>query len=397
MIKALVRGGILLLLALSPSSPQDSFEEFLKEELSGFEKEKEDFKRYLEEVNREFEEYKKIVYEEFNRFKEEASRYWDEPEVSTQKKWVQYSEDLKTKRVADFEKGEIRIEVVSKKPLDKEVLKRELKEFVKQDMEGAFKEDRLLSRIESKVSKKLRHIKRGKLSREPVLAPLVAVHNPYGEQEIEKGIEELIKTASIKTFNNKKGYRVNRLVIKLPPQRIIRKAKQIKPYVEREAQRRKLPESLIFAIIHTESSFNPFATSHIPAYGLMQVVPQTAGKEVSRFLWGKPVILSPSYLYNPSNNVMIGSTYFHLLYYKYFRGVKNPRSRLYLSIAAYNTGPGNVARALTGYRNIKRAVKVANRMDPNSLYNRLLRRLPFRETRDYLRKVTARIAIYRNF
>ena len=89
--------------------------------------------------------------------------------------------------------------------------------------------------------------------------------------------------------------------------------------------------------------------------------------------------------------------YFHLLYYKYFRGVKNPRSRLYLSIAAYNTGPGNVAKAVAGYRNVNRAVKVANRLDPNTLYNRLLRRLPFKETRDYLRKVTARIAIYRNF
>ena len=128
----------------------------------------------------------------------------------------------------------------------------------------------------------------------------------------------------------------------------------------------------------------------------MQIVPQTAGRDVSEFLLGRPVLFAPSYLYNPENNIKIGTTYVYLLYYKYFKGVKNPESRLYCTIAAYNTGPGNVARALTGTTSLKRAYKVANAMDPDDVYRILLRNLPYRETRDYLRKVSARISVYKN-
>ena len=46
------------------------------------------------------------------------------------------------------------------------------------------------------------------------------------------------------------------------------------------AARYQVAPSLIFAIIETESSFNPFAISSANAYGLMQIIPSTAGKDV---------------------------------------------------------------------------------------------------------------------
>jgi len=52
------------------------------------------------------------------------------------------------------------------------------------------------------------------------------------------------------------------------------------------AARYQVPPSLIFAIIETESSFNPFAVSRANAYGLMQVVPSTAGKDVYSLVKG---------------------------------------------------------------------------------------------------------------
>ena len=46
------------------------------------------------------------------------------------------------------------------------------------------------------------------------------------------------------------------------------------------ARRYNLEPELIYAIIETESSFNPYAVSHANAYGLMQVVASTAGRDV---------------------------------------------------------------------------------------------------------------------
>jgi soluble lytic murein transglycosylase-like protein len=57
----------------------------------------------------------------------------------------------------------------------------------------------------------------------------------------------------------------------------------------RQASRKYgVDESLILAIMQTESSFNPYAVSRSDALGLMQVVQHSAGKDVFR-AQGNPV------------------------------------------------------------------------------------------------------------
>ena len=137
------------------------------------------------------------------------------------------------------------------------------------------------------------------------------------------------------------------------------------------------------------------ARSPVPAYGLMQIVPQTAGKDATRVLYGKPKLLAPSYLYNGEKNISVGATYFYLLYHHYFRNIKDPKSRLYCSIAAYNTGVGNVARALTGTTSLKKAIRQANSLSSDEVYRQLMRKVPD-ETKNYLRRVLKRMAMYQN-
>ena len=380
-----------LLIALAGTVyAQEGFREFLRKELEGYRGEEEGFNRYLEEVNREFEEYKRITEEEYKRFRGEVLRHWDRFEATDRRKIVQYSKDFRVKRVFDFKKGELRVEIKGEGEEAVGILRKELEDFLTQTEREAFRSDILLSRIEGRV-RRLEHVKTGKLGEEPVLTPVVFGKEKVSGPELREGVKKLLERGQLERRN---GYTVFR--VRFPPKRVLEKARQYKPIVERESDRRRLDPPLVFAIIHTESYFNPLATSPVPAYGLMQIVPHTAGKDVSEFLFGRPVIFSPSYLYNPENNIKVGTTYLYLLYYKYFKGVKNPESRLYCTIAAYNTGPGNVARALTGTRSLRRAYSTANAIDPGDLYRTLMRNLPYQETRDYLRKVSARISIYKN-
>ena len=71
----------------------------------------------------------------------------------------------------------------------------------------------------------------------------------------------------------------------------------------------KIPQELIYAIMESESSFNPMARSNIPAYGLMQIVPRSAGIDAYNFLYKEKKLLSSRYLYNPSNNIKMGTAY----------------------------------------------------------------------------------------
>ena len=165
--------------------------------------------------------------------------------------------------------------------------------------------------------------------------------------------------------------------------------------INKENSEFELSAELLLAIIETESAFNPMAKSSIPAFGLMQIVPASAGQDATEKLFGKPKLLAPSYLYNADNNIRVGAAYFNILYYRYFKGIENPISRLYCAIAAYNTGPGNVSLALTGKdMRLRPAITVANTMSPDEVYDHLLKNLPYEETVNYLQKVNTRLGNY---
>jgi peptidoglycan lytic transglycosylase C len=158
-----------------------------------------------------------------------------------------------------------------------------------------------------------------------------------------------------------------------------------KPIVDRNADRFSISKNLIFAIMKTESDFNPYAVSHAPAFGLMQIVPTTAGRDVYAFLNKKSGTPSKTFLFTPENNIQYGTAYLHLLQYKYLDEIKDPVSREYCSIAAYNTGAGNVLRTFHDDR--KRAPSKINALAPLQVYETLRTKLSSDEARRYLAKV----------
>lgn len=157
-------------------------------------------------------------------------------------------------------------------------------------------------------------------------------------------------------------------------------------YVALFAKEYKLEQALIFAIIKTESSFNPYAVSHIPAYGLMQVVPASAGRDVYRALNNQDGIPSKEMLFTPKTNIQYGSTYLNILFTRYIKGVKNSLSHEYCVIAAYNTGSGNVLSVF--HKDRTKAVEVINSMTSAEVYRKLRTSLKYEEARNYLHKVT---------
>jgi membrane-bound lytic murein transglycosylase C len=155
--------------------------------------------------------------------------------------------------------------------------------------------------------------------------------------------------------------------------------------------------SVILAIIETESSYNPRAISRVPAFGLMQLVPKTAGIDAHNYVHGQKKILSPDYLFDETNNLQLGTAYFKLLKSRYLRKIENPQSRFYCAVSSYNTGVGNLAKTFTGKKNLSKAAKVINTMTSNEVYQYLLKNLPAEETRNYLKKIVSRRAKYVHF
>lgn len=157
------------------------------------------------------------------------------------------------------------------------------------------------------------------------------------------------------------------------------------PLVRKYSNKYGVTESLIYGVIKTESAFNPFAVSSAPAYGLMQVVPGTAGRDVFDKMKNRTDQPSPQYLYDPENNIDTGTAYLKILQERYLTGIRDNNSLRYSVISAYNGGAGNVLKTFSADR--KRAVDEINRLSSSQVYNRLTSDHPSLESRRYLFKV----------
>ena len=376
-----------VLFAASPSS-------YTKEQMAAIKKEQEAFLNYKKNQMESFEAYKKAQLEAFKQYKKEIGVYWEDPKLSTKKEWVAYSKDKKTRSDVDFEHNTVTVETVAKSKKEAVAkLRRTLAKVTVEDTKNAIEKDPLQQRID-KIPKPANVID-AKVDRKPILAPIV-FKKPPTRKTLKEFVYKKVNDKTIQKRLSKKvknGF-VYKVVVKLPKDATYKRSKVYENEVRENASRQKLPVSLVFAIMHTESAFNPKATSYVPAYGLMQIVPHTAGADSYRYLYKVKKIPSSRYLYNSKNNIRLGSAYLHLLYYGYLKKIKNPQSRLYCAIAAYNTGAGNVAWAFTHTYNPAKAAKVINRLTPKQVYERLLRDLKYDEPKHYLKRVSKRMQIY---
>lgn len=123
---------------------------------------------------------------------------------------------------------------------------------------------------------------------------------------------------------------------------------------------------LVHALIREESRYNPDALSRVKALGLMQLMPGTAygvAKRLSVPLSGTQEVLKPEV------NIKLGTNY---LAYTLHRFDNNAL----LAIASYNGGPNAVQSWFQQHK-----------LAGNSDFDIFVENIPFRETRDYVRKV----------
>src|ERR1700722_9483652 len=114
-------------------------------------------------------------------------------------------------------------------------------------------------------------------------------------------------------------------------------------FISESARLHGVVPELVASVIAVESNFNPNAVSWRYARGLMQLMPQTAAR------------FGVTKIFDPQQNIDAGTRYLKELLVRY-------KGDLSLTLAAYNAGPDRVEQ----YRAVP----------------------PFRETRDYIRRVT---------
>jgi soluble lytic murein transglycosylase len=135
-------------------------------------------------------------------------------------------------------------------------------------------------------------------------------------------------------------------------------------------------KSLVHAIIHRESMFNPQAVSPVGARGLMQLMPATAKQEARRE--GETYNIA-KLTADPRFNIQIGSAYLRKL-------VDGYDGYYPLAIAAYNAGPNNVNSWLQTFGDPRKGdMGIVDWVE----------HIPNYETRNYVQRVLETYYIYR--
>ncbi len=137
--------------------------------------------------------------------------------------------------------------------------------------------------------------------------------------------------------------------------------KEIECHVDSSCEEFGIPKAMVLAIIKAESDFDQYARSSADARGLMQIT-SVALKDINRILSEEYTITQ---MYDPKINIRCGVAYLSVLYQKY---------KIFdTAFAAYNAGQGNVDCWLLDSR---------YSYDRKQLYH-----IPFKETRNYVKKV----------
>ena len=361
------------------------------------------FNNYKKTQEEEFQAYKKAQIKAFEDYKKSLSKVWENPKLSSKKEWISYTKDKKTRTDVNFEDKTIVVQTVAKSAKEaKQKLQVALAKVVTIDTKTVQETDPLEKKLDA--IKKPKDIVDAKVKAEPILSTVIFDKTPT-LNSVKKFVNKHIQPNRIEVKKSKKvkNAKVYSVVVKMPSNAMLKRSKVYYPEVKIQARRQQLPISLVFAIMHSESSFNPRARSHIPAFGLMQIVPKTAGMDTYEYLYNERKLVTGRYLYNSKNNITMGSGYLHILYYKYLKSIKNPQSRMYCSIAAYNTGAGNIAYAFNRYKKnlsrkqkyrLKYAIDEINSLTPQGVYDRLMKDLRWDEPKHYLKKVSLRMKYY---
>jgi membrane-bound lytic murein transglycosylase C len=384
--------------ALAPTVVRaQDFEEYRRQQQAGMEASGESFEAYKERVRAAFDDYRRQHEAAFRAFQDRVQSVWQRPEFTDRHKWVEYRDGVSVQRVVDFQGNQIRLKLPAGSEAGR--ARAELTDLLLEDEQTAFQRDPVSRQVEESVDGLPVDVERGSPGKEKILGGLFSRPRPE-RADAERKAASLLEGASdgrepVKDEQGGDAWATT-LTIPMPEGTALEQALDYRPRARELASEWDIGESLILAVAHTESTFNPRARSHIPAYGLMQIVPESAGRDASAELFGEPRVLAPSYLYEAGKNLRIGAIYLHILYHRYLASIRDRESRLYCAIAAYNTGAGNVARVFTGNTSVEAAAAALENRPAGEVYHALVEGLPHAETREYLPRVVRRLKAYRN-
>ena len=425
---------VMLIISLLLYSQESELEKYKKMQ-------QQDINQWKQERDAELDAYKARVEKERKEWAEYVKgvrQKWGEFSDTTPKIWSNYGNDLNSLGRVDFENNKVEIAalvegddpVVAEKLIEKqlEILLNEKEEGTNNKfMEGqiAFEKTneenkKNLMELEKKFERQRAEIEKKNLENKLTLEKRKKELEKLAEEKAkqEKKIIKTVDSSNRKDFVKEKvKHQVKKEVVvgedgkartkysvslEMVPNSIQKRAENYVEMIRAYSEKNDIEAPLVMALIHTESAFNPKAFSRRPdgtpmACGLMQIIPSQAGRDAHKALFGTDKIVESEYLFDPENNLRMGTWYIKWLSKwwnnyekKNFKRTSSKLKNEYFAISSYNQGMGTI---------LNKAYKTHKLIDKSEqeTYTILTteRNIP-KEGRDYLERVTKRKELYKS-
>ena len=425
---------VMLIISLLLYSQESELEKYKKMQ-------QQDINQWKQERDAELDAYKARVEKERKEWAEYVKgvrQKWGEFSDTTPKIWSNYGNDLNSLGRVDFENNKVEIAalvegddpVVAEKLIEKqlEILLNEKEEGTNNKfMEGqiAFEKTneenkKKLMELEKKFELQRAEIEKKNLENKLTLEKRKKELEKLAEEKAkqEKKIIKTVDSSNRKDFVKEKvKHQVKKEVVvgedgkartkysvslEMVPNSIQKRAENYVEMIRAYSEKNDIEAPLVMALIHTESAFNPKAFSRRPdgtpmACGLMQIIPSQAGRDAHKALFGTDKIVESEYLFDPENNLRMGTWYIKWLSKwwnnyekKNFKRTSSKLKNEYFAISSYNQGMGTI---------LNKAYKTHKLIDKSEqeTYTILTteRNIP-KEGRDYLERVTKRKELYKS-
>ncbi|MBN1968719.1 MAG: transglycosylase SLT domain-containing protein [Candidatus Delongbacteria bacterium] len=349
-----------------------------------FAEESDVYKEYMKNANQEREQYNENVMKERKEWEDyvqkerkqwaelvgNVRKQWGDFVPTTNKVWSDYSKDFSSHSKVDFENDLIEIEVLMDSDENPDT--------------------KLNSRFEEMMKEEDPYTKK------PILENQISENGKIVEKRNTKEvIASKKKKEEIVVGDDGRARKKYTVSIQMAPNSLKERAERYLPIVKKYSETYKLDPALVMAFIHTESAFNPKAYSRRPdgtpmACGLMQLIPTQAARDAHNALYGKDVIVKPEFLFDPDENIKMGTWYINNLKKWWNKKVDNLSEvkNEYLTVSSYNQGMGTIYKRFKandlGSKSEDSTYKILN-TDPQIS----------KEGRDYIERVIDRRKLYR--
>lgn len=273
------------------------------EQIPEFLRSQQEFQDFKNQTESDFTDYKQKLRDAFAEYKRQAALIWGEKDagIPDSKTWISYRDGLYERSIVDFEQGTVLVQIAIKR---EDANQREL---VRKRIQQA-----VLNTLNQQVDRRSIIA----MAAQPIApdgpGPAVLKDQVAKEDGTSLNMNEVVEFAAAasytvdeKVITGKDGQ--HRVVIskrlKLVSDHILKRALKYRDTVDRHSSLRKVARELVFAIMETESVFNPTARSNAPAFGLMQLVPSSGARDAYRYIYKQDRIVSDTYLYVPANNI----------------------------------------------------------------------------------------------